>query len=215
MKYDPLKHHRRSIRLKGYDYSSPGAYFVTICVERREHRLGEIVDGVMRLNDAGRMVQAAWQALPGRFPNIRLDEFVIMPNHVHGIIVITVTSVGATLGVAPDGVAPADRAGTSPAPPPGRPTLGNIVGAFKSITTDEYIRGVKFAGWPPFVKRIWQRDYWDRILPDERALNIVRRYIQNNPRNWLVDRDNTRNLHRLPPPTQVGDYLSDAGVPLE
>jgi len=89
MPYDPTRHHRRSIRLKGYDYSQAGAYFVTICTQDRACLFGKVVNGEMRLNDAGRMVLAEWNMLPERFPHVVLDAFVVMPNHVHGIVVIT------------------------------------------------------------------------------------------------------------------------------
>ena len=88
MPYDPGRHHRRSIRLRGYDYTSAGAYFITICAHRRECLFGEVVDGVMRLNVYGRVVDACWQAIPDHFPHVMLDVYVIMPNHVHGIIAI-------------------------------------------------------------------------------------------------------------------------------
>ena len=88
MRFDPERHHRRSIRLKGYDYRKSGAYFVTICTQNRECLFGEIVDGQMILNDVGRMVQSLWDELPRHFPNVELDAFGAMPNHVHGIIMI-------------------------------------------------------------------------------------------------------------------------------
>lgn len=94
--YDPDKHHRRSIRLKHYDYSTPGHYFVTICLQNRACLLGNIVAGQMHLNDAGHMVQKNWIDLPQRFPHIALDEFVIMPNHFHGIVALH-NPVGAPL----------------------------------------------------------------------------------------------------------------------
>ncbi len=94
MKYDPQKHHRRSIRLKGYDYSQAGAYFVTICTQNRECLFGDIVDGEMMLNDAGQMVEQCWYDIPLHFPHAGLDEFVVMPNHIHGIVVIN-ANVGA------------------------------------------------------------------------------------------------------------------------
>lgn len=93
--FDPDKHHRRSIRLPGYDYSRAGAYFVTICAQDRACLFGDIADGVMRLNDAGRVVERCWHEIPIHFPHVELDEFVIMPNHVHGIIVIVENHVGA------------------------------------------------------------------------------------------------------------------------
>jgi REP element-mobilizing transposase RayT len=345
MPYDPNRHHRRSIRLKGYDYSQAGAYFVTICTQDRACLFGKVVNGEMRLNDAGRMVLAEWNMLPERFPHVVLDAFVVMPNHVHGIVVITnpatddgattrvaptaVTIVGTglvpvpnagtmgaapddgtmgavpddgtmgaapnagtmgaapdagtmgavpddgTMGAAPDdgmmgavpnagtmgavpnagtmgaapnagtmgavpdagtmgaapnagmmgaapnagtmGAAPDDGAttrvaptavtivgtGLVPVPDDGAttrtttrtttrvaPTVGDIVGAFKSRVTVEYIRGVKTSGWPPFRGRLWQRNYYEHIIRNERALNAIRQYIIENPRRWQMDREN-------------------------
>ncbi|WP_298482655.1 transposase [uncultured Chloroflexus sp.] len=202
MKYDPEKHHRRSIRLKGYDYSQAGAYFITIVTQDRACLFGEVVDGEMRLNDAGRMVWDEWDALPDRFPGLELDAFVVMPNHVHGIIVLTGSAtVGAGLVPAPDGDMPAPdgvRAGLVPAPlvpAPNEattrvaPTIGDIVGAFKSITTVAYIRGVKQSGWPPFRGRVWQRNYYEHIIRNEESLNRIRQYIADNPLRWAFDRE--------------------------
>jgi len=178
MPYDPNRHHRRSIRLKGYDYSQAGAYFITLCTQDRACLFGKVVNGEMRLNDAGRMVLAEWNRLPERFPQVVLDAFVVMPNHVHGILVITDpaptvgATVGATLVVAPTA-----------------PTVGNIIGAFKSRVTVEYIRGVKTSGWPPFRGRLWQRNYYEHIIRNERALNAIRQYIMENPRRWHRDRE--------------------------
>jgi REP element-mobilizing transposase RayT len=87
-KFDPDVHRRRSIRLKGYDYSQPGAYFVTICTFQRECTLGEIVEGKMVLSREGEVVEAVWKGIPSHFPNVELDEFILMPNHLHGIIII-------------------------------------------------------------------------------------------------------------------------------
>jgi REP element-mobilizing transposase RayT len=89
MKFDPAKHHRHSIRLQGYDYTRPGAYFVTTVTWQREPLLGEVVGGVMRLNAFGKIVQAAWLDLPRHYPHVQLDAFCILPNHVHGIIVLS------------------------------------------------------------------------------------------------------------------------------
>ena len=167
MAYDPHKHHRRSIRLKGYDYSQAGAYFVTICINYGQCRLGEVRDGIMYPSSAGIMVAACWFALLERFPNIDLDVFTLMPNHVHGIIVIMETGLNAK----------------------NHPILlGNMVGAFKSISTNEYIDGVHELGWEPFHKRLWQRDFYDRIIRNERELEAIRAYIINNPANWVEDK---------------------------
>ena len=156
---------------------------------------GDSVDGKMKLNDAGRMTSAEWGALPNRFPAVELDAFIIMPNHVHGIIVITNDNVvGAGLvpalnGTTQNGIiangTTANRATTRVAP-----TVGDIVGAYKSITTVLYTRGVTNAGWPPFRGRLWQRNYYEHIIRNEAALNRIRQYIAENPTRWEYDRDN-------------------------
>lgn len=190
MKFDPQKHHRRSIRLKDYDYSQAGAYYVTINVQNRECLFGEIVNDEMILNEAGMMVIEQWLALLERFPNIELDVYQIMPNHFHGIIVI-IEPVGATLVVAQNMDAQNfvdsrnSRAGTRPAP-----TLGDMIGAFKSITTNEYIKGVDNKNWQQFYKRLWQRNYYEHVIRDEKDLNRIRDYIQSNPMNWDEDEEN-------------------------
>lgn len=204
MPYDPQKHHRRSIRLKGYDYASPGSYFVTLCTQDRVPRFGRVVDGVMMLNDAGRMVAREWAAIPERFPTIRSDAHVIMPNHFHAIITIEYTDERTDERGAERRGDPRDRPKTRDRPDgvgagtgteTDRSTLGNVVGAFKSITTHAYIVGVRSMGWPPFNKRVWQRNYWERIIRDQPEFNRIRRYIQNNPARWTEDR-----LHPGAPP---------------
>jgi len=186
MPYDPNRHHRRSIRLKGYDYSQAGAYFITLCTQDRACLFGKVVNGEMRLNDAGRMVLAEWNRLPERFPHLVLDAFVVMPNHVHGILVITdpAPTAGATLGATVGATV-----GATLVVAPTAPTVGNIIGAFKSRVTVEYIRGVKTSGWPPFRGRLWQRNYYEHIIRNERALNAIRQYIMENPRRWHMDRE--------------------------
>jgi len=167
MPYDPQKHHRRSIRLKGYDYSQAGAYFITICVQHGQSRLGHIQDGILVPSLAGEMVAECWYDLPERFPNIELDVFTLMPNHLHGIIVILETGLNANQNPI---------------------VLGDMLGAFKSISTNKYIEGVRQKGWKPFQKRFWQRDYYEHIIRNERALNAIRAYIMNNPANWQDDK---------------------------
>ena len=185
MCYDPERHHRRSIRLKEYDYTQPGAYFVTICTQNRLFLFGDVVEGRMLLNDAGLMVQTVWEGLPRRFPNVQLDAYVVMPNHFHAIVIIVDVHppVGAPLVGAQKG------AGTRPAP-----TLGYIVGAFKSMTTNEYIRGVRQFRWTPFPGRLWQRNYYEHIIRNEGELNRIRGYIVNNPPRWHLDRENLERV---------------------
>jgi len=189
-KYDPNIHHRRSIRIPGYDYSQDGWYFVTICTQSRKDMFGEIVKDQMRLNNAGFMVKAWWQKVTGKFPSVQTDEYVVMPNHFHGIINI----VGATLCGRPD----ADMADGKLAQTHNKlgqshriaPTLGDIVNWFKTMTTNQYIRDVKQNGWPRFSGKLWQRNYYEHIIRDEDELNRFRRYIANNPANWQTDEEN-------------------------
>jgi putative transposase len=195
MKYNPDIHHRRSIRLKGYDYSQEGYYFITVCANENKCLFGEIENGVMNLNCAGKMIDYQWNDLARRFRHIELDEYIIMPNHFHGIII-----VGATLVVAP--ITDNIRAGTRPAPTceptgaaptikptktMGYPTIGDMVGAFKSITSYEYINGVKINNWKPFDGKLWQRNYYEQILRNETSLRHIREYIVNNPYQWQQD----------------------------
>ena len=206
-KYNPNIHHRRSIRLKGYDYSQAGLYFVTIVCQNREHFFGKIENGKMILNDAGKMVNDEWLKLPKRFHNIRLHEYIVMPNHFHAILEIVnqnENNVGATRVVnlvvdpnnntidinqkgQPQGIAPTE---TPTETPTNKKTLGDIVGAFQSITTVEYIRGIKTKNWKPFDKKIWQRNYWEHIIRNKKSYNTISEYIRNNPQKWDDDRLN-------------------------
>ena len=194
-KYNPNIHQRKSIRLKGYDYSQAGLYFVTICIQDRECLLGDISNRKMHLNDAGKMVENEWLKLTNRFDNIKLHEFVVMPNHFHAILEI----VRATLVVAqnnmviqndviqndvinlkmgqPQGIAPTK-------------TLGDIVGAFQSIVTVKYIRGVKNNNWHPFDGKLWQRNYWEHIIRNDNSYQTISDYIVNNPLKWSDDKFN-------------------------
>ncbi|GAB4343335.1 MAG: hypothetical protein Kow0099_21640 [Candidatus Abyssubacteria bacterium] len=175
MTYDPDKHHRRSVRLQGYDYSRAGAYFVTICAQNRECVFGKIVGRRMRLNDAGRIVQAAWNDLPNHYAGVELDAFVAMPNHVHGIVVI----VGAGLKPAPTGLKPAPTANRA------AHGLPEIVRAFKTFSS----RRINELRHTPGA-RLWQRNYYEHIIRNEESMERVRDYIVNNPLQWELDREN-------------------------
>ena len=185
----PGQNHRRSIRLKGFDYSLAGAYYITICTQGRDCLLSEIVLDELVLSAAGQMVEEVWTALPQRFGGIAPDDFVIMPNHFHGILIIH-ESVGAGLVPAPRATpAQDDRATTRVAPTVNR-ALGEIIGAFKSITTHEYLLGVRERGWPPFDRRFWQRNYYEHVIRDEAELAAIRAYIKDNPLRWAFDAEN-------------------------
>jgi putative transposase len=175
MPYDPQRHHRQSTRLRGYEYSQPGAYFVTICVEGRKPLLGRVVDGVMELNELGRIVLRAWDDLPLRFATIQMDAFVVMPNHVHGVVILG-ASDPAILGGK-------DRA--SPVPTNVVPPLGAVVGAFKSLTGIPCNRLLGRAGVP-----FWQARFHDHVIRNDVALDRIRAYIENNPACWETDEEN-------------------------
>ena len=201
MKYDPEIHHRHSIRLKGYDYSQSVGYFITVCTQDRACFFGDAIGSEILLNEAGRMVASAWHVQPDRFPAVRLDAFVVMPNHIHGIVWIengvgaglvpaqmgAATLHGATIlrGTIPHGTAP-NRATTRVAPTNGD-HIGDIVGAFKSLTTVAYARGVQQSGWLAFRGRLWQRNYYEHIIRDDESLNRIRQYILDNPSQWDID----------------------------
>jgi putative transposase len=199
------------VRLKEYDYSQAGAYFITIVAQDRACLFGEVIDGDMRLNAAGEMLAAEWDGLPNRFRTIETDTFVVMPNHVHGIIVITANvgaglvpvlsgktrnetgSVGAGLVPAPWGHATtASRATTRVAPT----SVGDVVGAFKSMTTVLYGRGVRQSRWRAFCGRLWQRNYYEHIIRDDAALQRIREYIIANPTGWEMDAENPTKANR-------------------
>ena len=182
-RYDSQRHHRRSIRLQGYDYAQAGAYFVTIVCQ---HRLCLLEPTPVR-----DMVQIWWDKLPEKFPTVETDAFVIMPNHIHGIVVITEPETsGQTRGPAPtDDVNVGPNVGPNVgANPRVRPNLGRIVQWFKTMTTNAYIRGVKQNGWEPFPGKFWQRNYYERIIRNERELNAIRQYITDN--QWENDTEN-------------------------
>lgn len=185
-KYEPDIHHRRSVRLPSADYGAAGAYFITICMQDREHLFGEILNAEIRLSDAGRMIQLGWDELPTRFPRIQLDAFVVMPNHIHAIVVL------AGMDEPTEGehkVRPLPSEPISSTPRGTLPdTIGRIAQAFKSSTTHKYTLGVKQFAWPPFAGRLWQRGYYERIIRNERELEATREYIYKNPDCWAEDR---------------------------
>ena len=185
------KHYRRSVRLKDYDYSQTGAYFVTVCTHNRECLFGEVADGEMILNDAGRMVRSVWNELPTRFPGLELDAFVVMPNHVHGIIVIH--------GRSESRIRPDDCHNPNLGDHKDRPygttagSLGRIIQAFKSVVTHEYVMGIRQQRWTPFQGRLWQRNYYEHIIRNDDELNQTREYITQNQMQWELDEENPRN----------------------
>ncbi len=177
MSYNPKIHHRWSIRLKEYDYSRAGAYFITICCGDRICRFGAIVENEMVLNEFGQIAYNEWLKLSDRFANFELDVFQIMPNHMHGIIVLT--PVGATLAVAPK------KAEASHAPTL-LGTISDIVGAYKSLVANGCLEIYKSKN--EMMGKLWQRNYYEHIIRNENSYQNISNYIINNPAKWKGDK---------------------------
>ena len=210
-KYNPNIHRRRSIRLKGYDYSQKGLYFVTICTQNRECLFGEIIENKINLNIAGKMVENIWLEISQIFPDTKLHEYIIMPNHFHAIVEITTqnikTPVGAHSISAPNNAHSISARNNAKRPETdsigaeidsaptvtgmmmgdGNVSLPKIMQTFKRYTTIEYIKMVKQNLLPPFEKRIWQRNYYEHIIRDEKSYRNIAEYIINNPLKWKED----------------------------
>jgi putative transposase len=153
MKTDPERHHRRSIRLKSYDYARAGAYFITLCVQDRACLFGNVVGGGVRLHDAGRMVQTVWDELPVHYLGVDIDAFAVMPNHIHGIIVLDgVDRVGAGPRACPRSACQDEGQPRGVAPTP--LSLPDVMHRFKTMTTKRYADGVKQSAWPTFHDRL-------------------------------------------------------------
>jgi putative transposase len=173
MPFDPDRHHPRSIRLAGYDYTQAGAYFVTICAYQRQRMFGDVRTGKVTPSKIGRIVTGCWLALPRHFPHVALDAWVLMPDHLHGIILIRDDDPNLTPAT-PTMPIPIRRPnGTRPG------SLNAIVQNFKSISTRRANRANRTTG-----SHLWQRDYYEHIIRDERALDAIRRYIDANPAQW-------------------------------
>jgi putative transposase len=172
MEHDRVNNHRRSLRLKDYNYANPGAYFVTICTRDRPPLLGDIIEGDMRLTDYGRIVNQEWKISAKIRREITLDTFVLMPNHIHGIIFINESDVGAT------GRSPV-RSGLR------QGFLGSFLSGFKSATTKRINDLRKTPGAP-----VWQRNYYEHVIRNEQSLHRIREYVANNPQRWDFDREN-------------------------
>lgn len=188
MKFDPQKHHRRSIRLPEYDYAQPGGYFITIVTYHRSLLFGQILNEQMVLNDFGRIAHECWRAIPEHFPKIELGAYVVMPNHVHGIIVIkdNITTTNSPLTVGARHV--------SPLPQPYKPhgyehgSLGAIIGSFKSAVSKRIGREHTATG-------IWQRNYYEHVIRNHKDWDRIHRYIEANPSLWAEDEENASGQH--------------------
>ncbi len=203
----PSPHHRRSIRLPGYDYSQAGAYFLTLVTHQRASLFGEIVDGIMGLNAAGKIVQQEWQCLPRRFPRLQLGTFVVMPNHIHAVLIIRPDHESSLSGIVggtrpgldgtplgtdhlPDDTLSGEDGSplpghTSPIHGPKPGSIGAIIGQFKSRVTK------RLWNLPPFTQTpIWQRNYYEHIIRSEKEMARIYQYIVSNPDRWDDDEEN-------------------------
>jgi len=173
-KYNPEIHHRQSIRLKGYDYSSPGFYFVTICIDDGQYQFGNVVNKKMYLSSIGEIVQKCWLEIPKHYPNIVLNEFVVMPNHVHGIIEIIVQRSVRAQNLEPvHDLLPSQNEFQHIIPK----SLGSIIRGFK-IGVTKWCRKNNHE----YFK--WHRDFYDHIIRENDDIDDIRQYIKNNPADW-------------------------------
>ena len=189
MAYNPKIHHRKSIRLQGYNYAQEGLYFITICCHNRKYHFGTVENNQMVLSLYGKIAFNEWLNLSERFSNFDLDVFQIMPNHMHGIIVLnppgTKTINGGKIENCGDGVNAASmRAGASPTPTDGA-SINEILGAYKSLVSNQILE--IFKSNDQTMCKFWQRGYYEHIIRDERAYNNISNYIINNPDNWKND----------------------------
>ena len=189
IKFDPKIHHRKSIRLKEYDYSQAGGYYITIVSLRRESIFGEVVNGEMRINALGKIIEECWFEIPAHFPNTNADIFVVMPNHVHGILIIHADPGRGTIYRAPTpGIE--NRAPTPTIEQFGKPVVGSlptIIQTFKATVT-------RRAGRELNLSNVWQSNYYEHIIRDNNDYERIAGYILTNPSNWNNDEENPGNV---------------------
>ena len=180
--YNSEKHHRRSIRLKGYDYSLAGTYFVTICVKERKCVFGDVQNSNVVLSPIGEIVYQCWNEIPNNFNSVKLYVFIVMPNHLHGIVVMTNDCRGVQLN-APTRNASNFYGLISPK----QKTLSVIIRTFKAAVTTQCRKNNYH-----FFE--WQRNYYEHIVRNEDELNRIREYIINNPLQWQFDKENPNRI---------------------
>lgn len=166
----PQQGHRRSIRLRDYDYAQSGVYFVTLCVAQKQCLFGDVVEDVVQLADIGKVVETTLLSLPEHFPQLTLDMWVVMPNHLHVIFILEDIQEG----------------GSRTAPTVSRKPLGRLIGAFKTMSTKQINLQRNTSG-----EILWQRNYYEHIIRNEKSLEEIREYILNNPARWAEDDENT------------------------
>ncbi|MGZ9262635.1 MAG: transposase [Candidatus Binatia bacterium] len=187
---DNVDRKRRSIRLANYDYSQDGAYFLTLCAQARLSIFGQIVDGVMQLNECGSLVASEWCRTSAIRPHVALDEFVVMPNHFHSIVAIEGSRRGVLRYAHPRFQSPSQ-------------SLGSIVRGFKSATTT-LINSMRNSPGAP----VWQRNYYEHVIRNESELIGIREYIANNPHQWSLDRENPqKGVYQYAPTDGIEDIF--------
>ena len=180
MKYDPQKHHRRSIRLKGYDYTRQGAYFITLVTYHREPLFGEIVNGEMRLSAMGKIADEHWRAIPTHFPQAELGAHVIMPNHAHGIIKL---NDRGTIVSYPNAISYPNEATLEQFQKPVAGSIPTIIRSYKASVTYRIQKELNSTG-------IWQKNYYEHVIRDEEDYKRIHLYIEANISNWPKDEEN-------------------------
>ncbi len=184
-KFNPELHHRQSTRVRGYDYSQPGCYFVTICTHQRERLFGSIHEGEMMLNQWGSIARDEWLKTPGIRPEIQLGNFVVMPDHFHAILIIQrkvwskVNAIAIAINQKPEIANKSPRSNEIPHLRSPSMTVGAVVRGFKSAVTTRINMLRETPG-----QKVWQRNYHDRIIWDKRTYYRISKYIQDNPKNW-------------------------------
>jgi len=200
---------RNSNRILQHDYSTPGYYFVTICVENRHQIFGVVKNDTMILNDIGNMIDLWWQKIFEKYDNISIDEYIIMPNHIHGIINVVGAAPCSRPLINPIGPIQNNNnqkninddivSGENIVSPLQYNGLGQYISWFKRMTTNKYIQNVKNNNWQPFNKRLWQRNYYDHIIRNDKSLNQIREYIRTNSATWNKDIENPNRIGNIEP----------------
>lgn len=210
MNYSPQIHNRQSIRLKGHDYASRGKYYLTICIQNRLCLLGDVIDDKLVLNDAGKMVIKWYYEIENKYPDKKCHNMVVMPNHFHCIIEnnpihesnIHVRDThewdahgGTSLRGCPDGHAN-NNSLFGHVNKKYNASIFDVMDWFKTMTTNEYIRGVKQLGWKRFEQRLWQKRYWDHIIRNNIDYSRINKYIDDNPIKWIYDKLNPLKINQ-------------------
>lgn len=205
MTYDKNIHHRRSVRLSGFDYSSANFYFITICTHEKQCLFGHVHDGEVILNSVGRIIDNCWNDIPKRFPNVILHEYIIMPNHIHGVIEIMDNAVDSVADRVGAGFPVTHNGGAQICAPTSREPVGAHICALtkqpkfgeKISMLASIIRGFKAGSSKLAGRKLWQRNYYEHIIGDGEEYFGFRSYIMNNPQTWDADKLYQRQLDQF------------------